>query len=138
MSKKKMYELDVTNAFYWQETNDNNYVFYKQKTPFKLYLTKYGNKNQYMDLITGIVFIIEAKENSIILLPSGIVLSKENLQEAENVILKTIRIINNEEILKKYMSTSKGILLDSYFSSVISCEYTEDDEINMYRRRYEN
>ena len=53
-----------------------------------------------MDLITGIVFIIEAKENSIILLPSGIVLSKENLQEAENVILKTIRIINNEEILK--------------------------------------
>lgn len=138
MSKKKMYELDVTNAFYWQETNDNNYVFHKQKTPFKLYLTKYGNKNQYMDLITGIVFIIEAKENSIILLPSGIVLSKENLQEAENVILKTIRIINNEEILKKYMSTSKGILLDSYFSSVISCEYTEDDEINMYRRRYEN
>lgn len=137
MSKKKMYELDVTNAFYWQETNDNNYVFHKQKTPFKLYLTKYGNKNQYMDLITGIVFIIEAKENSIILLPSGIVLSKENLQEAENVILKTIRIINNEEILKKYMSTSKGILLDSYFSSVISCEYTEDDEINMYRRRYE-
>lgn len=133
-----MYELDVTNAFYWQETNDNNYVFHKQKTPFKLYLTKYGNKNQYMDLITGIVFIIEAKENSIILLPSGIVLSKENLQEAENVILKTIRIINNEEILKKYMSTSKGILLDSYFSSVISCEYTEDDEINMYRRRYEN
>lgn len=138
MSKKKMYELDVTNAFYWQETNDNNYVFHKQKTPFKLYLTKYGNKNQYMDLITGIVFIIEAKENSIILLPSGIVLSKENLQETENVILKTIRIINNEEILKKYMSTSKGILLDSYFSSVISCEYTEDDEINMYRRRYEN
>lgn len=138
MSKKKMYELDVTNAFYWQETNDNNYVFHKQKTPFKLYLTKCGNKNQYMDLITGIVFIIEAKENSIILLPSGIVLSKENLQEAENVILKTIRIINNEEILKKYMSTSKGILLDSYFSSVISCEYTEDDEINMYRRRYEN
>jgi len=138
MSKKKMYELDITNAFYWQETNDNNYVFHKQKTPFKLYLTKYGNKNQYMDLITGIVFIIEAKENSIILLPSGIVLSKENLQEAENVILKTIRIINNEEILKKYMSTSKGILLDSYFSSVISCEYTEDDEINMYRRRYEN
>ena len=138
MSKKKMYELDVTNAFYWQETNDNNYVFHKQKTPFKLYLTKYGNKNQYMDLITGIVFIIEAKENSIILLPSGIVLSKENLQEAENVILKTIRIINNEEILKKYMSTSKGILLDSYFSGVISCEYTEDDEINMYRRRYEN
>lgn len=138
MSKKKMYELDVTYAFYWQETNDNNYVFHKQKTPFKLYLTKYGNKNQYMDLITGIVFIIEAKENSIILLPSGIVLSKENLQEAENVILKTIRIINNEEILKKYMSTSKGILLDSYFSSVISCEYTEDDEINMYRRRYEN
>lgn len=138
MSKKKMYELDITNAFYWQETNDNNYVFHKQETPFKLYLTKYGNKNQYMDLITGIVFIIEAKENSIILLPSGIVLSKENLQEAENVILKTIRIINNEEILKKYMSTSKGILLDSYFSSVISCEYTEDDEINMYRRRYEN
>lgn len=138
MRKKKMYELDITNAFYWQETNDNNYVFHKQKTPFKLYLTKYGNKNQYMDLITGIVFIIEAKENSIILLPSGIVLSKENLQEAENVILKTIRIINNEEILKKYMSTSKGILLDSYFSSVISCEYTEDDEINMYRRRYEN
>ncbi len=138
MSKKKMYELDVTKVFYWQETNDNNYVFHKQKTPFKLYLTKYGNKNQYMDLITGIVFIIEAKENSIILLPSGIVLSKENLQEAENVILKTIRIINNEEILKKYMSTSKGILLDSYFSSVISCEYTEDDEINMYRRRYEN
>lgn len=138
MSKKKMYELDITNAFYWQETNDNNYVFHKQKTPFKLYLTKYGNKNQYMDLITGIVFIIEAKENSIIFLPSGIVLSKENLQEAENVILKTIRIINNEEILKKYMSTSKGILLDSYFSSVISCEYTEDDEINMYRRRYEN
>lgn len=79
-----------------------------------------------MDLITGIVFIIEAKENSIILLPSGIVLSKENLQEAENVILKTIRIINNEVILKKYMGTSKGILLDSYFSSVI------------YRRRYEN
>lgn len=36
------------------------------------------------------------------------------------------------------MSTSRGILLDSYFSSVISCEYTEDDEINMYRRRYEN
>lgn len=138
MSKKKMYELDLTKVFYWQETNDNNYVFHKQKTPFKLYLTKYGNKNQYMDLITGIVFIIEAKENSIILLPSGIVLSKENLQEAENVILKTIRIINNEEILKKYMSTSKGILLDSYFSSVISCEYTEDDEINMYRRRYEN
>ena len=138
MSKKKMYELDVTKVFYWQETNDNNYVFHKQKTPFKLYLTKYGNKNQYMDLITGIVFIIEAKENSIILLPSGIVLSKENLQEAENVILKTIRIINNEEILKKYMSTSKGILLDSYFSSVISCEYTEDDEFNMYRRRYEN
>lgn len=138
MSKKKMYELDVTKVFYWQETNDNNYVFHKQKTPFKLYLTKYGNKNQYMDLITGIVFIIEAKENSIILLPSGIVLSKENLQDAENVILKTIRIINNEEILKKYMSTSKGILLDSYFSSVISCEYTEDDEINMYRRRYEN
>ncbi len=138
MSKKKMYELDVTKVFYWQETNDNNYVFHKQKTPFKLYLTKYGNKNQYMDLITGIVFIIESKENSIILLPSGIVLSKENLQEAENVILKTIRIINNEEILKKYMSTSKGILLDSYFSSVISCEYTEDDEINMYRRRYEN
>lgn len=138
MSKKKMYELDVTKVFYWQETNDNNYVFHKQKTPFKLYLTKYGNKNQYMDLITGIVFIIEAKENSIILLPSGIVLSKENLQETENVILKTIRIINNEEILKKYMSTSKGILLDSYFSSVISCEYTEDDEINMYRRRYEN
>ncbi len=138
MSKKKMYELDVTKVFYWQETNDNNYVFHKQKTPFKLYLTKYGNKNQYMDLITGIVFIIEAKENSIILLPSGIVLSKENLQEDENVILKTIRIINNEEILKKYMSTSKGILLDSYFSSVISCEYTEDDEINMYRRRYEN
>lgn len=138
MSKKKMYELDVTKVFYWQETNDNNYVFHKQKTPFKLYLTKYGNKNQYMDLITGIVFIIEAKENSIILLPSGIVLSKENLQEAENVILKTIRIINNEEILKKHMSTSKGILLDSYFSSVISCEYTEDDEINMYRRRYEN
>lgn len=138
MSKKKMYELDVTKVFYWQETNDNNYVFHKQKTPFKLYLTKYGNKNQYMDLITGIVFIIEAKENSIIFLPSGIVLSKENLQEAENVILKTIRIINNEEILKKYMSTSKGILLDSYFSSVISCEYTEDDEINMYRRRYEN
>jgi hypothetical protein len=138
MSKKKMYELDVTKVFYWQETNDNNYVFHKQKTPFKLYLTKYGNKNQYMDLITGIVFIIEAKENSIILLPSGIVLSKENLQEAENVILKTIRIINNEEILKKYMSTSKGILLYSYFSSVISCEYTEDDEINMYRRRYEN
>lgn len=138
MSKKKMYELDVTKVFYWQETNDNNYVFHKQKTPFKLYLTKYGNKNQYMDLITGIVFIIEAKENSIILLPSGIVLSKENLQEAENVILKTIRIINNEEILKKYMSTSKGILLDSYFSSVISCEYIEDDEINMYRRRYEN
>lgn len=138
MSKKKMYELDVTKVFYLQETNDNNYVFHKQKTPFKLYLTKYGNKNQYMDLITGIVFIIEAKENSIILLPSGIVLSKENLQEAENVILKTIRIINNEEILKKYMSTSKGILLDSYFSSVISCEYTEDDEINMYRRRYEN
>lgn len=138
MSKKKMYELDVTKVFYWQETNDNNYVFHKQKTPFKLYLTKYGNKNQYMDLITGIVFIIEAKENSIILLPSGIVLSKENLQEAENVILKTIRIINNEEILKKYMSTSKGILLDSYFSSVISCEYTEDGEINMYRRRYEN
>ncbi len=138
MSKKKMYELDVTKVFYWQETNDNNYVFHKQKTPFKLYLTKYGNKNQYMDLITGIVFIIEAKENSIILLPSGIVLSKENFQEAENVILKTIRIINNEEILKKYMSTSKGILLDSYFSSVISCEYTEDDEINMYRRRYEN
>lgn len=138
MSKKKMYELDVTKVFYWQETNDNNYVFHKQKTPFKLYLTKYGNKNQYMDLITGIVFIIEAKENSIILLPSGIVLSKENLQEAENVILKTIRIINNEEILKKYMSTSKGILLDSYFRSVISCEYIEDDEINMYRRRYEN
>lgn len=138
MSKKKMYELDVTKVFYWQETNDNNYVFHKQKTPFKLYLTKYGNKNQYMDLITGIVFIIEAKENSIILLPIGIVLSKENLQEAENVILKTIRIINNEEILKKYMSTSKEILLDSYFSSVISCEYTEDDEINMYRRRYEN
>lgn len=138
MSKKKMYELDVTKVFYWQETNDNNYVFHKQKTPFKLYLTKYGNKNQYMDLITGIVFIIESKENSIILLPSGIVLSKENLQEAENVILKTIRIINNEEILKKYMSTSKEILLDSYFSSVISCEYTEDDEINMYRRRYEN
>lgn len=55
MSKKKMYELDVTNVFYWQETNDNNYVFHKQKTPFKLYLTKYGNKNQYMDLITGIV-----------------------------------------------------------------------------------
>lgn len=57
-----------------------------------------------MDLITGIVFIIEAKENSIILLPSGIVLSKENLQDAENVILKTIRIINNEEILKKYQT----------------------------------
>ena len=94
MSKKKMYELDITNAFYWQETNDNNYVFHKQKTPFKLYLTKYGNKNQYMDLITGIVFIIEAKENSILLLPSGIVLSKENLQEDENAILKTIRIIN--------------------------------------------
>ncbi len=44
MSKKKMYELDVTKVFYWQETNDNNYVFHKQKTPFKLYLTKYGNK----------------------------------------------------------------------------------------------
>ena len=138
MSKKKMYELDITNAFYWQETNDNNYVFHKQRTPFKLYLTKYGNKNQYMDLITGIVFIIEAKENSILLLPSGIVLSKENLQEDENAILKTIRIINNEEILKKYMSTSKGILLDSYFSNVVSYEYTEEDEINMYRKRYEN
>lgn len=29
MSKKKMYELDVTKVFYWQETNDNNYVFHK-------------------------------------------------------------------------------------------------------------
>ncbi len=85
-----------------------------------------------------IICFVHTFLNEIKFYKSGIVLSKENLQEAENVILKTIRIINNEEILKKYMSTSRGILLDSYFSSVISCEYTEDDEINMYRRRYEN
>ena len=144
--KTKSYELDIKGVSFWRKVvKDNTEVFIKDKLndSFVLYIDKVKGNN-YLDWITGRAFGIEDNGSDLLIIPSGISISKKNIDSCKNVIDEACNILNNKELEEEYTNISEGIIYDSYFCNIISSRSGLDvipsgsvyEEIENIRNKY--
>lgn len=119
----KSYELDVTGCSYWKviKNNNNEEVFIKDvvRKPYKL-LIDVNRKGNAIDIVTGRVFMIEKHSSNIVILPSGVTISKDNLSLSDRCFTKANEIIRYNSSLNEYESISEGIIYLGYYCNKIS------------------
>lgn len=119
------YSLNVHGVEYWNRTMLNGIeVFIKNKIdiPYELYLDKIGgneNLSHYIDIVTGRPFCIVSLEENLIIIPSGICVSKKDLYINNNVLDVATEILGSN-VEESYTNISENIIYYNYFCDVIS------------------
>ncbi len=129
MDDNSYYKLDVQGIKFWIRTTDENgdsvYVEDRITSDYYLYMQKIKD-NKYIDYVTNRVFTIKEEGDYLVIYPSGVKMTKDRLEICNNIISRSMHIIDNDDKMQEYTNISGGIIFDSYFCNILAFTYGLD------------
>lgn len=129
MDDNSYYKLDVQGIKFWIRTTDENgdsvYVEDRITSDYYLYMKKIKD-NKYIDYVTNRVFTIKEEGDYLVIYPSGIKMTNDRLEICNNIISRSMHIIDNDDKMQEYTNISDGIIFDSYFCNILAFTYGLD------------
>ena len=127
--KSDNYRLNIQGIYFWvRYFNDDGGQAYTKgsiRDDYYLYMQRIKD-DKYIDYITNRVFNIQEDGDYLIIWPSGIKVPKNRLEICNNIISRSMHIIDNDDKMQEYTNISGGIIFDSYFCNILAFTYGLD------------